>query len=242
MKMSVLLALEQQLQPLQQVPIDDKQHKESVETVQRSYIKGYITNSQLSGASLAEVQENLKQLHQKKFLITESVLYWAIETAVTTFSEAKESSQHDAADVSSPLEVSEPLFSKDTVFHASLCCQAVSSCTAGDYQQFLKNKELVPGHSFNSISISRPRHDSNNLREQYLIAKQGESTYYIAFQSEANLREWPKKCASFIQGQCITMASVCRFTQCVCVYINTICLNFHRDRGPEQKVPNAVHY
>ena len=202
MKESILLALEQQLQPLQQVTIEDKQHRESVETVQRSYIKHYLTNSQLSGASLAEVQENLQQLHQKKFLITESVLHWATETAVAVFSEAKESSQHNGADISSPLEVSEPLFCKDTVYHASLCCQAVSSCTAGDYQQFFKNNELVPGQSFDAISISRPRHDSS-LREQYLIAKQGDSTYYIAFQSEADLREWPKKCASFIQGQCI---------------------------------------
>ena len=198
MKISILLALEQKLQPLHEV-----EDKKSVESVQRSYIKGYLTNSQLSGASLAEVQENLQQLHQKKFLITESVLHWATEAAVAVFSEAKELSQHNAADVSFPLEVSEPLFSKDTVYHASLCCQAVSSCTAGDYQQFFKNKELVPGHLFDAISISRPRHDSNSLREQYLIAKQGDSTYYIAFQSEADLREWPKKCASFIQGQCI---------------------------------------
>ena len=203
MKESVLLALEQQLQPLQQVTIEDKQHRESVETVQRSYIKRYLTTSQLSGASLAEVRENLQQLHQKKFLITESVLHWATETAVAVFSEPKKSSQRNGADISSPLEVSEPLFSKDTVYHASLCCQAVSSCTAGNYQQFFKNKELVPGHSFNAVTISRPRHDRSSRREQYLIAKQGDSTYYIAFQSEADLREWPKKCTSFIQGQCI---------------------------------------
>ena len=200
MKISILLTLEQKLQLLQGDEVEDK---ELVESLQRSFVKRYITNSQLSGASLAEVQENLQQLHQKKFLITESVLRWATETAVTVFSEAKESSQHNAADVSSPLEVSEPLFCKDTVYHASLCCQAVSSCTAGDYQHFFKNKELVPGHLFDAISISRPRHDSNSLREKYLIAKQGDSTYYIAFQSETDIREWPKKCASFIQGQCI---------------------------------------
>ena len=198
-KISILLALEQKLQPLQGDEVDDKK---SVESLQRSYVKRYITNSQLSGASLAEVQENLQQLRQKKILITESVLRWATETAIAVFSEAKESSQHNGADISSPLEVSEPLFCKDTVYHASLCCQAVSSCTAGDYQKFFKNKELVPGHLFDAISISRPRHDSS-LREQYLIAKQGESTYYIAFQSETDLREWPKKCTSFIQGQCI---------------------------------------
>ena len=217
MKESILLALEKQLQPLQQVKIKDKQHRESVETVQRSFVEDYLTNSQLSGASLVEVQENLQQLHQKKFLITESVLHWATEAAVAVFSEAKESSQRNGADVSSPLEVSEPLFCKDTVYHASLCCQAVSSCTAGDYQQFFKNKELVPGHSFDAISISRPRHDSNSLREQYLIAKQGESTYYIAFQSETDLREWPKKCTSFIQGQLYNNGRLCtcKLTQCL---------------------------
>ena len=211
MKISILLTLEQRLQLLQGDEVEDK---ELVESLQRSFVKRYITNSQLSGASLVEVQENLQQLHQKKFLITESVLHWATETADTVFSEAKESSQHNGADISSPLEVSEPLFCKDTVYHASLCCQAVSSCTARDYQQFFKNKELVPGHSFDAISISR--HDSS-LREQYLIAKQGESTYYIVFQSETNLREWPKKCASFIQGQLYNNGRLCtcRLTQCL---------------------------
>ena len=121
------------------------------------------------------------------------------------------------------------------MFHASLCCQAVSSCTAGDYQQFFKNKELVPGHSFNAISISRPRHDSSSLREQYLIAKQGESTYYIAFQSETDLREWPKKSASFIQGLYYTNGKLCQFTQYLCVYIsvyqNTILLTGIEDQS-----------
>ena len=196
LKVKIQSTLEQKLQALQGV-----QHRESVETVQRSFVTDYLNDSQLSGACLAEVQENLQQLHQKRFLIMESVFRWATETAVAVFSEAKGSSQHDAADVSSPLE--KPLFCKDTVYHASLCCQAVSSYTAGDYQQFFKNKELVPGHLFDAISISRPRHDRSSLREQYLIAKQGDSTYYIAFQSETDLREWPKKCASFIQGQCI---------------------------------------
>ena len=96
-----------------------------------------------------------------------------------------------------PPAKSKPFFPKDTIYHASICCQALTCCTADDYQQYFKDK--VPGHSFQAVSISRPTPDGKQ-HERYLIAKQGESKYYIAFESQPVLSQWPKKYHSFIKG------------------------------------------
>ena len=56
----------------------------------------------------------------------------------------------------------------------------------------------MPGHSFEAISISRP--SPGQPHERYLIAKQGESKYYIAFESQPDLSLWQKKHRSFIEG------------------------------------------
>ena len=96
---------------------------------------------------------------------------------------------------------SEPLFCKDTVYHAGICSLAVTSSTAGDYQKFFKDREKVPGHTFQEISISRSKQD------RYLIARQGDSTYYFAFQSEPRLLEWPKQFKSFYEGTLLVVNS-----------------------------------
>jgi len=56
-------------------------------------------------------------------------------------------------------KASQPLFSKDTVYHAGICSFAVSTRDASNYQSFFKKKDLVPGHSFHAVSISRSKQD-----------------------------------------------------------------------------------
>ena len=90
----------------------------------------------------------------------------------------------------------EPLFCKDTVYHASICSQAISTCTAGDYQKFFKNKELVPGHAFKAVSFSRSRNE-----ESFLIAQKDESMFYFAFKGRLSLSDWAKDYKSFNEGK-----------------------------------------
>lgn len=71
-----------------------------------------------------------------------------------------------------------PLFNKDVVYHASLCCLAVNDRMA------LQRGTCKYGHSFDEVSISC------NEKQCYLIARQGESTYYIAFKGITDIREW----------------------------------------------------
>ena len=90
------------------------------------------------------------------------------------------------------------LFSKDTVYHAGICSLAVNDvkeCDPGNYQKFFQKNPLIPGHDFQEVSISKSKKD------RYLIARQGESTVYIAFQSEPCIQQWPKLFRSFSEGR-----------------------------------------
>ena len=90
--------------------------------------------------------------------------------------------------------VQPPLFSKDTLYHSSICCQAVSTCTAENLQAFLRSR--VSGHLFEEVSMST----SEGSVSTYLIAKQ-DNTLYVAFRSEATLSSWMKKHPTFDEGK-----------------------------------------
>ena len=185
--------LESNLQKLEEIPF-------SVEFsggAQKDIVMKFLRESQQSKKSPKDIQEILHKLHQK-YLITKPVYEWAIEEVKKEFTEENLLLSPSPDQSSTEDSSAEPLFTKDTVYHASICCQLLASCTAGDYQRFFKDKEKVPGHSFEAISISRP--SPGQQHERYLIAKQGESKYYIAFESQPDLSLWQKKYRSFIEG------------------------------------------
>ena len=157
-------------------------------------VDNFVTTSLQSGKSLAKVQAQLQKLHKEDFLITEGMFKKAQELAIKIHSQRSPAESGAAVALMPVSKASQPLFSKDTVYHAGICCFAVSTCDAGNYQSFFKKKDSVPGHSFQAVSISRSKQD------RYLIARQDDSTYYFAFQSEPHLLEWSKKFTSFNEG------------------------------------------
>ncbi len=158
----------------------------------------YVTCFIQAGCSSTDhLDEHLLTLQEKDSLITDvSVYHWAKQLASEKFTEI-------VAIPTSPIKVAPvpklPLFSKPVVYHASICSLAVNKTDAGEYQKFFKDKRFVPGHSFREVSISRSKQD------RYLIATQDDSTYYIAFQSEPNITEWPKRFKSFGHGRLILL-------------------------------------
>ena len=154
----------------------------------------FVTNSLQSGKNLAKVQAQLQKLHKEEFLITEGTLKKAEELAIKIHAQLSPAEPCAAPTLTPVSKASQPLFSKNTVYHAGICSFAVSTCDAGNYQSFFKKKDLVPGHSFHAVSISRSKQD------RYLTARQGDSTYYFAFQSEPHLLEWSKMFTSFSEG------------------------------------------
>ena len=159
----------------------------------KAVVREYITESQQSGSTKEHIEGHLQELHRRDFLLSEFMYEWARQLVTEVFVEA--AVDESSFEPISPSESREPLFCKDTVYHASVCCHAINECDAGNYQKFFKTKEKVPGHSLQEVSISRSKQD------RYLIARQGESTFYFAFQSEPDLLKWPKLFKSFNEGE-----------------------------------------
>ena len=149
---STLSSLELKLQAIQHTESEDRQDAEACEEMHKVLVKKFLNQSLQSGASLKDVESTLHELHRRKYLISKSILQWAILKASEFFTEENDLAHATMSDMpspQSPAEVTEPaLFCKDTVYHAGLCCQAVTTCTAGDYQKFFKD---VSGHSFQAV-------------------------------------------------------------------------------------------
>ena len=163
---------------------------------QNAALTNFMTRSIGSGVSLDDVNEQLKKCYSEEMLISKEVFTQAQQLAAEEF--AKRRSASSSGVLITPSEskatVVEPLFCKDTIYHAGVCCQAVSMYTAGDYQKFFKNKDVVPDHGFKAVSFSRSK------EETFLIAQNRESTYYFAFKGRLNLSDWTKGFKCFSEG------------------------------------------
>ena len=175
-----------------------KQWKDTPEKTgaQSAALNDFITRSIESEVSLDDINEQLKKCYSQELLISKEVFTQAQQLAADEYAKRRSASSSGVPIISSEsiAAVAEPLFCKDTIYHAGVCCQAVSMYTAGDYQKFFKNKELVPGHGFKAVSFSRSK------EETFLIAQKGESTYYFAFKSRLNLFDWTKGFKCFSEG------------------------------------------
>ena len=131
------------------------------------------------------IRNQLWVLCYKDFDVPSNLREWAIQQIEDISKKMFASSDLvPIAPVSMPEEkVEPPLFSKGTLYHASLCCHAVSVCTAGNFESFLNSKSHVLEEA--SISISQYKENV----DRYIIAKSG-STIYVAFQSEPTLSHW----------------------------------------------------
>ena len=161
---------------------------------QEEAISNFLSRSFESKQSLEEITECLRRLYSEELLISKEVFVKAQRLAENEG--AKSKSRYNEIPVFSSNQCTkvEPLFCKDTIYHAGVCCQAVCNYSAGDYQKFFKNKELVPGHAFKAVSFSRSK------KEAFLIAQQGESTYYFAFKGRPCLSDWTKGFKCFSEG------------------------------------------
>ena len=137
-------------------------------------VKDYITKSIQSDASMELITEQLQKLRSDGH-ICEHLYQQALAEASKLHSELHTTPTEAAnATISKP----QPLFNKDTVYHAGIFSLAICTHDAGNYQRFFKDKMMVPGHSFTEVSLSRSKQD------RFLIAQQDESTIYFSFQSE----------------------------------------------------------
>lgn len=111
---------------------------------------------------------------------------WALKKVKFLNPEVKPKSSDDLEDGKGS---EKSLFCEDTVYHASLCCNALETKNVTTFFGECK-------HQFEELSISRS--DRENV-DRYLISRKGK-TYFIAFLGESVYSEWPKKYTSFEHG------------------------------------------
>ena len=178
--------LKRKVEDLSSTKCSSTQEEEFKVGMIKAVVREYVTESLQSSSTKEHIESHLQC--RSDILLSEPICKWALRLVAETFE--KTAVDELSCEPLSSSEPSGPLFCQDTVYHASICGPAINESDASEH---LKTK--VPGHSFQAISISRSKQD------HYLIARQGESTYYFTFQSEPDLPKWPKLFKSFSEGK-----------------------------------------
>ena len=161
-------------------------------TTVREIVMDFVADSVQLGTGIDEIEDKLHLLHRKELLISEDVLKDASAFAQKEHSKHKELQGVQPPPRSKSLP-KEPLFSKDTIYHADLCCRVLAEGDAGNYQSLFKKLPNGQGHSFKAVSMSRSK------TARLLIAEQGDSLIYFAFEGRPQLLDW-KGYKSFDEG------------------------------------------
>lgn len=160
-------------------------------------IRQYVETMLEAGETVDFLQNQMSLLYSKHLVVPSSLLEWA--SRVVEIVNKERSPDLAVAVAPQPCEQTKPpeppLFTNDTVYHASICCHAVSTHHAGNFRHFFD--QVVRGHRLEEVSMSISQ-DKKNV-DQYLIAKQ-QNIVYIAFQSEATISHWMDKHSSFDDG------------------------------------------
>ena len=177
--------------------LSDEEYQTLVKIIQIT-VQHYIENALKAGGNAETLQQHIGSLCYVDFLIPTGLDQWArdqineINTRLLMVTSTESVTSEHTAD-EAPVTV--PLFSKDTLYHASLCCQVVSTSTAGNFREKM---EQMSGHVLEEASMSISATKDNV--DRYLIAKQ-QNTVYVAFQSEPTLSMWMQKYGSFDAGE-----------------------------------------
>ena len=148
-------------------------------------------------ASLKFVRGQIGILCNELFAVPTGQQQWAMAEVEAVYSSLPINvppvPPHDS-DVSSEPPIPS-LFSREVLYHAGLCCQVVSTCTAATFQASLD--KVGSGHLLEEASMSISQ-DRDNV-DRYMIAKQDDKIY-ITFQSEPFIKTWICEHTSFDEG------------------------------------------
>ncbi len=160
-------------------------------------IRGFI-ESALKSESLSLVRDQMGYLCHKSFDVPTQLRDWAMEEVDKVATSMK---KEEPKPCPTPTIEEKPLLSKDSFYHASVCCHIVSTCNTATFKKALGGTR----HNFDEVSMSISQ-DHENV-DRYLIAKHG-NTVYMAFQSEPTLSKWMEcNYGSFSNGTLIASAS-----------------------------------
>ena len=164
------------------------------------------TENALKSVESKDVYDQMNYLCNTSFDIPTGVREWAMEEVSKMCESLKENEAPKVPPVQA--EVTKSLMDKDTLYHASVCCRAVSTCTAATLKKYLSGV----GHNLDAVSMSISREKESI--DRYMIAKQG-NIVYMAFQSEPTLSDWIKSTyGTFANGMHIMLCCAYSIRTC----------------------------
>ena len=163
-------------------------NSDDIDKLIQSLITVTVENAFKSGEGLDSVRSQMHALSYTTFSIPPHLGAWAIQEVEDVYKKlyiAESSSTQESAEESLSTSSKPTLHSPENLllYHSSLCCLAVNSCTTATFEDFLGAHTHMLTEAKLSISQDRVNVD------RYLIAEQG-STVYVAFQSEPDLSQW----------------------------------------------------
>ena len=171
----------------------------------KDQIQQYIEKRLRSGDEASQVRNNMEKLCRVDLVVPTILWTWTMQEVDKTDEKlVAEQIKVVAKPIEHRDDLTPSLFSKDTLYHASLCCEAINvSSTAPDPLSFFRNKK--PQHKLTEVSFSQNRDGIT----RYLIAKQG-GVLYVAFQSTSPVSEWIKTAPSFDEGTTLVICVILR--------------------------------
>ena len=175
-----------------------------IDVIIKFKISDFIKTSAEDSVSKMDIYNKLSSLCYETFTVPPRLCEWVMKEVEKADTPIRKSAKVDDIDTNKetkPEVVSEPLpplpnlALKELLYYSSLCCQAVSTCSAADYKKFFCDQ--ANPHLFDEISMSKSQ-DRDEV-DRYLIAVQGQ-TIYVAFQSEPTIQDWMAKYSSFSEG------------------------------------------
>ena len=153
-------------------------------------LNDYFLRHQELGTDPVKVSEEVHILQGKHFL-SHDLKEMAMSEVVQYQKQMSDDSSDTCSTISSvgaPEE--EPLFSKENVYHALVCCRAVDSSDESQVRSILREQP----HNFDGLSVTRSdckeRHQPGGDHGQYAIARKADGTYIVAFKGIPTLAEW----------------------------------------------------
>ena len=159
-----------------------------------------IDNALKAGEDVESVREQMWSMCYTHFKVPSDLCKWTLDEVDVVYKALLPPESPDPVELvaPSPSKVQPSLFSKNTLYHAGLCSQAVSTCNAGTFMKFFDNQ--VTNHLLKEVSMSISSEKKNV--DRYIIAKQG-NVIYVAFESEPTLSRWMEGVyTSFEDGEC----------------------------------------
>ena len=194
------MQLKSELQLFNRKLLQENAPRESIFDVIRNSISDYIEMALKAGETAEVLKQQMSLLCHNDFLIPPALHDWVLETVEKCYSALvacemppvpPENTKSEAPD--------EPLFCKEVLYHASLCCHAVctSMCTPQKLTDFLGPQQQMIYHHLDQASMSVSTEGQDMA--PYLIAVE-KSTIYVGFRGETSLLDWSKKYASLEEG------------------------------------------